>query len=58
MIDVARNARTILKDRGLKQSYIAKKAGYTVAQFSGLLCGRKTIKANDITRLCIALDVI
>ena len=54
---IADNIRQIISERCLKQSSVARKAGYTVVQFSAILCGRKTIKADDIIRIAKALEV-
>ena len=58
MCIVAENIRKIIKERGLKQKIVAKKAGYTEQQFSNLLCGRKTIETEDVTKVCNALGVL
>lgn len=57
MTIVAKNVYRIIKDRCLKQSSIAVKAGYQVNQFNAMLRGTKTIKPNDILKIAEALDV-
>lgn len=54
---VAQNVETIINKRCLKQSAVAKKAGYTKQQFNNMLKGRKVIRDTDIMRIAIALDV-
>lgn len=54
---VANNIRSIIDKNGYKHCVIAKKAGYTPAAFSHMLCGRKLITAVDIPRLAMALNV-
>jgi transcriptional regulator with XRE-family HTH domain len=54
---VAPNVKGIIKDRCLKQSAVAKKAGYSEQQFSAMMNGRKVIKDIDILRIATALSV-
>ncbi len=44
---VATNALKIMKQKGLKQVYVAKKAGYKKQQFNDMVNGRKLIKPCD-----------
>lgn len=46
-----------IKDKGLKQVYIAKHAGYTPQKLSDMITGRCLIKACDIPKLAKALEV-
>ena len=54
---VATNVKRIIKDKCLKQSAVAKKAGYSVQQFSSMMNKRKIIKDTDILRIATALGV-
>lgn len=54
---VAINAKRIIKERCLKQSALASKAGYTKQQFNDMLQGRKIIRDVDISRLAFVLEV-
>ena len=47
----------IIKDKGLRQVYVAEKAGYTSQELSDILNGRKLIKACDIPKLARVLGV-
>lgn len=49
--------RMVIAKKGLKQSCVARKAGYTSQELSDMLNGRRLIKACDIPRLSQALDV-
>lgn len=51
------NLNRIIKERGLKQSAVAKWAGYTNQQLTDMLNGRKLIKPCDATALANALGV-
>ena len=54
---VAQNARKIINNMGLKQCVVAQKAGYSIAQFSNILNGRKVITDEDIIRISNTLGV-
>ena len=54
---VAENIQQIIRENGLKQTYIAEKAGYTEQTLSNMLVGRKVIKVRDVIRICMALGV-
>lgn len=54
---VAENIQQIIRENGLKQTYIAEKAGYTEQMLSNMLVGRKVIKVCDAIRICMALGV-
>lgn len=54
---IAPNIDTIISRKCLKQSAVAKKAGYTRQQFNDMLKGRKVIRDVDIMRIAAALEV-
>lgn len=54
---VAENVARIIKNKGLKQAYVAEKAGYTPQELNGMLNGRRLIKSRDILRLATTLEV-
>ena len=54
---VASNVKGIIKDRCLKQSAVAKKAGYSEQQFSAMLNGRKIIKPCDAVAIADVLGI-
>lgn len=49
------NLRKFIKENGLKQNYIAEKAGYSKQELSYMLNGRKLIKPLDVLRLAEVL---
>ena len=53
----AGNIARIIREKGLKQIYVAEKAGYTANELCDMLNGRKLIKACDILRLARVLNV-
>lgn len=54
---VADNITRIIKERNLKQSAIASKAGFTPQEFNAMLKGRKLMRAVDIASIMEILDV-
>lgn len=49
--------RIIIAKKGLKNMYVAEKAGYSNQELSDMLNGRRLIKACDIPKLAEALEV-
>lgn len=47
----AENISRIIKEKGLKQVYVATGAGYSPQEFNDMLNGRKIIKVCDIPRI-------
>ena len=54
---VVTNIRRIMREKGLKQRFVAKKSGFTEQEFSNMLNGRKRIDTDYINRICFALSV-
>ena len=54
---VARNIKSTIENRCLKQGAIARKAGYDIKKFSNMLNGRKIITDVDIVNVANALGV-
>lgn len=54
---VAENIARVIEEKGLKQVYVANKAGYTKQMLSDMITGRRLIKANDIIRIAPVLGV-
>lgn len=54
---VATAISRIMADRGIKQIYIAEKAGYSKQVFNDMLNGRRIIKLTDIPPIATALGV-
>lgn len=57
MLRVYEKVRTYIDDNGLKQISIAKKAGIPKATFNAILNGKRTLYADDLREICIALNV-
>lgn len=48
---VAKRLRTAIKNKGLKQSAIADKAGFTAQEMNDMLNGRRLMRAVDIASI-------
>lgn len=57
MIDARDGVAREITTRGLKQSFIAKKAGLTEQQLSDIINKRRRLDANEMFNICLALDV-
>lgn len=47
----------IMESKNMKQSAVARAAGYSPKMFNAILRERKILRAEDITKICLALDV-
>ena len=52
---VANRVREIIKEKGLKQTAIAEKAGFSTQEFSDMLNGRRLMRAVDRASIISAL---
>lgn len=49
--------KVIIAKKGLKNIYVAERAGFTPQELSDMLNGRRLIKACDVPKLAFALEV-
>lgn len=56
-INVINNIKSVIKAKGLKQKYVAEKAGFTPQEFSNILNGRKRLEINYVHCVCDALNI-
>ena len=54
---IADNIKNIIAEKGLKQGFVAEKAGLSPTDLSNLLNGRKIIRDDNILSLSMALGV-
>lgn len=54
---VYEKVRTYIDENGLKQVAIAKKVGISQTTFNAILNGKRTLYADDLRAICIALNV-
>ena len=55
---VANRLREIVKEKGLKQSALAEKSGFTPQEFNDMLNGRRLMRAADIAAIINALEPV
>lgn len=53
---VANNVKRYIYDKGLKQSALAQRAGFTPQELNDMLNGRRLMRAVDIANIIDALD--
>lgn len=56
-MDIRDNIRSYIRDRGLIQAVLARRAGMTPAKLSAALTKRRGLEANEFIRLCEAMGV-
>jgi transcriptional regulator with XRE-family HTH domain len=49
--------REYIDKNGYKQKVIAEKAGLSIVTFNAIMNGKRTLYAEDLKAICIALDV-
>lgn len=54
---VYEKVREYIVANGYKQVTIAKKAGISKATFNAIMNGKRTLYADDLSSICIALNV-
>lgn len=56
-MSIQENIQGLIKEKGLKQRYVAEKAGFNEADFSNMMRGKKIIRAEYLPVIAKALDV-
>ena len=56
-LPVTKNIAKIMREDGLNEKEVAKRAGYSEQEFKDMLGGNRIITVFDITKLCMALGV-
>ena len=49
--------RRYIDDQGIKQVAVAEKAGISKTTFNAIMNGKRTMYADDLRSICIALNV-
>lgn len=57
LIDIRDNLRELIDDRAIKQTIVAMRAGLTALQFCAVLKKRRILDANELFKLCDALEI-
>lgn len=56
-MQVYEKVRNYLKENGYKKTAIAQKTGINRTTFSAIMNGKRTLYADDLRAICIALNV-
>ena len=56
-MSVYEKVRAYLDDHGLKQVTVAQKAGISKVTFNAIMNGKRTLYADDLRAICLALNV-
>ena len=54
---VYEKVRAYIDENGLKQVTVAQKAGIPKATFNAIMNGKRTLYADDLRAICLALNV-
>lgn len=54
---VYKKVRAYIDDNGLKQVVVAQKAGIPKTTFNAIMNGKRTMYADDLRAICLALNV-
>lgn len=54
---VYEKVRSYIDEHGIKKIAIAKKAGISYVTFNAIINGKKTMYADDLRAICLALNV-
>ncbi len=56
-MSVYKIVRAYLDEHGIKQSVVAQKAGISKVTFNAMMNGKRTMYADDLRAICLALNV-
>lgn len=56
-MQVYEKVRRYIDDQGMKQVAIAEKAGISKTTFNAIMNGKRTMYADDLRAICLALNV-
>lgn len=56
-MSVYEKIRVYIYDNGLKQKVVAQKSGISESTFNAIMNGRRTLYADDLRAICLALNV-
>lgn len=54
---VYEKVRAYIDSNGLKQKVVAEKAGISAVTFNAIMNGKRTLYADDLRAICLALNV-
>lgn len=56
-MQVYKKVRAYIDENGLKQFVVAQKAGISKVTFNAMMNGKRTMYADDLRSICLALNV-
>ncbi len=56
-MEVYKKVREYIKENGYKQLAVAQKAGFSKVTFNAMMNGKRTMYADDLKAVCLALNV-
>lgn len=56
-MEVYKKVRAYIEDNGYKQLAVAQKAGISKVTFNAMMNGKRTMYADDLRAICLALNV-
>ncbi len=56
-MEVYKRVRIYIEENGYKQLAVAQKAGISKVTFNAILNGKRTLYADDLKAICLALNV-
>lgn len=56
-MSVYEKVRAYIYDNGLKQKAVAEKSGISFSTFNAIMNGKRTLYAEDLRAICLALNV-
>lgn len=56
-MEVNKKLRKYLEDNGIKQSFLISVTGISQEKMSNIITGKRKITAEELSKICIALNV-
>lgn len=56
-MEVYKKVREYIEENGYKQLVVAQKAGFSKVTFNAMMNGKRTMYADDLKAVCLALNV-
>ena len=56
-MEVYKKVREYIEENGYKQLAVAQKAGFSEVTFNAMMNGKRTMYADDLKAVCLALNV-
>lgn len=56
-MEVYKKVRSYIEENGYKQFVVAQRAGISKVTFNAMMNGKRTIYADDLRAICLALNI-